>query len=94
MRNSVAKDCFIETLLSGFPVGVVDGRGGSVFAERGGVWDEGNRPETYYDSVGAELHADVNFFYGLTARVRMGYAKGLDDVIGDERFYITLGASF
>lgn len=67
---------------------------GSIFAESGGVWDEGHRPETYYDSVGAELHADVNLFYGLTTKLRMGYAKGLDEDIGDERFYFSLGSSF
>ena len=75
------------------PVGLMQ-LSGSLFAESGGVWDEGNQPETYYDSVGAELHADVNLFYGITTKMRLGYAKGLDELIGDERVYFSLGASF
>ncbi|MCW8955400.1 MAG: hypothetical protein OQL09_00830, partial [Gammaproteobacteria bacterium] len=72
------------------PIGLMQ-LSGSVFAESGGVWDDGNQPETFYNSIGAELHADVNLFYGLTTKLRMGYAKGLDKLIGDDRFYFSLG---
>ena len=75
------------------PLGLMQ-MSGTLFVESGGVWDDGSQPETYYDSVGAELHMDVNLFYGLTTKMRMGYARGLDDIIGDERFYFSLGASF
>ncbi|MFW2372251.1 MAG: hypothetical protein ACN4GM_03955 [Gammaproteobacteria bacterium] len=75
------------------PIGLMQ-MSGTLFAETGGVWDEASQPQTYYDSVGAELHADVNLFYGITTKMRLGYAKGLDEDIGDERFYFSLGASF
>lgn len=74
------------------PLGLVQWSG-SVFAETAAAYD-GRSADTYYSGVGVELHADINLFYGLTSRMRLGYARGLDENIGDERMYFMLGASF
>ncbi|MCW8854366.1 MAG: hypothetical protein OQK72_06665 [Gammaproteobacteria bacterium] len=75
------------------PVGLVQWSG-SVFMDTGAAWDNGNSPNNYYSSAGFEVHADVNLFYRLTTRMRLGFASGLDDVIGEDRVYFSLGASF
>lgn len=73
------------------PVGLMQ-LSGSVFTDRGMAWqDTAGDP---YTSYGAELHADANLFYGITFRMRLGYARGTDDILGDERVYLTLGSSF
>lgn len=75
------------------PVGLIQ-YSGSVFVDTGGVWQTGGSPDKYYTGVGIEFHADVNFFYGINLRARLGIATGLDDLIGDDRAYISLGTSF
>lgn len=74
------------------PVGLIQWSGG-LFAETGAAYDASSADE-YYSSVGAELQADVNLFYGLTSRMRLGYARGLDENIGEDRVYFELGSSF
>jgi len=74
------------------PVGIIQWSG-SVFAETGAAYNNAS-PEQYYSSVGAELQADINLFYGITSRMRLGLASGLDGVIGEERIYFILGTSF
>ncbi|MDH5765537.1 MAG: hypothetical protein OEZ38_05920 [Gammaproteobacteria bacterium] len=75
------------------PVGLIQWSG-SVFMETGAAWDIGQTPDTYYSSVGIELHADVNLFYRLNTHMRLGYASGLDDILGEDRVYFSLGGSF
>ncbi len=65
----------------------------SFFTETGSAYFD-NADRRYYSSAGAELEADVNLFYGLTTRMRFGYAKGLDEQLGEDRWYFNLGASF
>lgn len=74
------------------PVGVIQWSG-SVFTETGAAYND-TSPEQYYTSVGVELQADINLFYGITSRMRLGLASGLDSEIGEERIYFILGASF
>jgi len=75
------------------PVGLAQ-YSGSLFADSGATWQAGSSPDKYYTGIGAELHADVSLFYGLNIRMRLGVAKGLDNIIGDSRAYFSLGASF
>jgi len=75
------------------PVGLIQ-YSGSVFVDSGATWQTGHSPDKYYTGIGMELHADVNLFYGLNLRMRLGVATGLDEVIGDEQAYFSLGASF
>lgn len=82
----------LETGIMSPPLGLVQWSG-SVFAETAAAYD-GRSADTYYSGAGIELHADINLFYGLTSRMRLGYARGLDEDIGDERMYFMLGASF
>jgi len=74
------------------PVGVIQWSG-SIFVESGAAY-ESSSPDVYYSSAGLELQADVNLFYGLTTRMRLGFASGFDNDIGEERVYFNLGASF
>ena len=74
------------------PVGLIQWSG-SVFAETGDAY-EGTSVDEYYSSAGFELQGDVNLFYGITSRMRLGIASGFNDVIGEQRIYFDLGASF
>jgi Tol biopolymer transport system component len=73
------------------PVGLMQWFG-NVFAEVGSAYR--SSPETYYSSAGFELNADINVFYNVTLRTRLGYGHGFDDEIGDDRVYVKLGGSF
>jgi len=82
----------IERGLMSPPVGIIQWSG-SVFVESGAAY-QSTSPDQYYSSAGLELQADVNLFYGLTTRMRLGYASGFDSDIGEDRIYFNLGASF
>ncbi len=73
------------------PVGLMQWFG-SVFTEVGSAYQDS--PDTYYSSVGAELKADVNLFYAVTLRLRLGYAYGFDSDIGGDRLYLSAGSQF
>jgi len=74
------------------PLGIIQWSG-SVFAESGAAYTD-SKPEEYYSSVGFELQGDINLFYGITSRMVLGFANGLDKNIGENRVYFNLGASF
>jgi len=65
---------------------------GSVFVDTGTAY-QNNPPQQFYTGAGFEINADLNVFYGIPVRTRIGYAHGFDD-IGDDRVYLELGASF
>lgn len=73
------------------PVGLMQWFG-TVFAETGSAYFDS--PDRYYTGAGAEIDADVNIFYSATLRVRLGYAHGFDDDIGEDLFYLRIGSSF
>lgn len=83
----------VERGLMAPPIGLLQWSG-SLFTESGAAWDEGGSPDQYYSSVGMELNNDINIFYGINLRLRLGYAHGLDDKLGEDRFYLSLGSSF
>jgi len=82
----------IERGLMSPPVGIIQWSG-SVFVEAGAAYNSSS-PNQYYSSAGAELQADINLFYGLTSRMRLGFANGFDSEIGEGRVYFSLGSSF
>jgi len=65
---------------------------GSVFAETGSAYQ--SSPGKYYSSLGIEVDADLNIFYGATLRTSLGYAHGFDGDIGDDQIYLRVGSSF
>jgi hypothetical protein len=73
------------------PVGIMQWFG-SVFAETGTAYRDS--PDTYYSSAGIEITADINVFYNLLLRTRVGYAHGFDREIGEDRLYLKIGSSF
>ena len=73
------------------PVGIMQWFGG-IFAETGSAYI--NSPDTYYSSAGIEVTADINVFYNLLLRTRVGYAHGFDSDIGEDRLYLKVGSSF
>ena len=75
------------------PVGVIQWAG-SAFIDTGASWNDGGTPDEYYTGVGVELHGDLSLFYGLNLKLRLGLASGLDDQLGDDRAYLSLGAAF
>jgi len=82
----------LETGWMAPPLGIIQWSG-SVFADVGAAYN-GASPESYYTSVGLELQADINLFYGLNSRMVLGFANGLDEQIGEKRVYFRLGSSF
>jgi hypothetical protein len=66
---------------------------GAVFAETGAAYN-GSSPDRYYSSAGLELTADLNLFYLVPVRARLGIAQGFDQAIGETRVYLSLGSSF
>ncbi|HFC53670.1 MAG TPA: hypothetical protein ENJ43_04485 [Gammaproteobacteria bacterium] len=66
---------------------------GRLFVDSGAAWQRGNSPDAWFTGAGAELLSDVNLFYFLDLRLRIGYAHGFDAGGGD-RLYIALGSSF
>lgn len=83
----------VERGLMAPPVGVIQWAG-SIFADTGATWNDGSSPDDYVTGVGVELHGDISLFYGLNLKMRLGYASGLDEQLGDERAYFSLGAAF
>ncbi len=82
----------VERSLMSPPIGIVQWSG-NIFTEAGAAYEE-NSADKYYTSVGAELQGDINLFYGITSRMRLGYAHGFDNEIGEDRVYFSLGSSF
>ncbi|WP_038250706.1 BamA/TamA family outer membrane protein [Ghiorsea bivora] len=74
------------------PIGI-DSVFGQVFFDAARVGNDLNAAKTY-SGIGAELGGDMVLFYSLPARLQLGYAKGLDDVIGGNQVYFRLGSSF
>jgi hypothetical protein len=83
----------VERGLMAPPVGIIQWAG-SAFIDSGATWTEGDSPDEYLTGVGLELHADVSLFYGLNMKMRLGVASGLDQRLGEERAYFSLGAAF
>jgi hypothetical protein len=74
------------------PIGLLD-ISGNLFAESGATWNEGSEPEEYRSAAGAEIHAEVNLFYALNLKLRLGFARGFDED-GDDQVYLTIGGAF
>jgi len=74
------------------PIGI-DSLFGQVFVDTARVGNNLNTAKTY-TGIGAELGGDMVVFYSLRFRMQLGYAKGLDDVIGGNQAYFRLGSSF
>lgn len=81
----------IENGIMAPPIGLMQWFG-NIFVETGSAYNDS--PETYYSSAGLEVTADINVFYGLVLRTRLGYAHGFDKNIGEDRVYLKIGSSF
>lgn len=66
---------------------------GAVFVDSGAAYNQAS-PDKYYTGAGVEINADLNLFYWIPLRARLGYAHGFDSEIGDNRVYLSVGASF
>ena len=75
------------------PLGLIQASG-RLFVDSGAAWNEGSKTGKYFKGVGAELMLEVNGFYGLSINWRLGYARGLDEQLGDELIYLSLGGAF
>jgi len=68
---------------------------GTVFYDTGGVWsDTESKPSNYYDGVGFELNTELDLLYDFRLNVVLGFASGLDDVIGRDKVYLRIGSQF
>jgi len=63
------------------------------FYEGGSAYDSGE-DNPYYTSTGLEWHLELKLLYALSVPVRIGYAQGLDDLLGKKKSYITMGFVF
>ena len=75
------------------PVGLIQ-TSGRLFMDLGAAWNDGTQTGKYFKGVGGELIMEVNWFYGLSSRWRLGYARGLDEQLGDGLIYLSLGGAF
>jgi Tol biopolymer transport system component len=66
---------------------------GAVFVDSGAAYND-DSPDEYFTGAGVEINADLNVFYMVPIRARLGYAHGFDENIGDDRVYLQVGASF
>lgn len=82
----------IEKGLMSPPIGI-DKFFGQVFVDVGRAGNDLNAAQTY-TGVGLELGGDIILFYNLLLRMQLGYAKGLDEVLGGNQAYFRLGSSF
>ncbi len=64
-----------------------------VFIENAAAW-QGSSPQRTFSSAGFELHLDVNALYFDDFRLRLGYAHGFDDVLGEDQLYLAIGGGF
>jgi len=78
-----------ERAFTRFPLGTRQ-FSGRVYTQSGAVWDFGDNPDLSRRNVGAELVADMNIFYRLNFRLRLGVAQGQDEG-GDTQAYLLLG---
>jgi len=66
---------------------------GKVFYSVGDAWYDDIESADYVESAGVEIHASVVFGYIIPIDVKLGYAKGFND-IGQEELYLQLGIAF
>ncbi len=66
---------------------------GAFFVDSGAAYDQ-DSADRYFTGAGLEINADLNLFYMVPVRARLGYAHGFDNNIGDDRLYLSVGASF
>jgi hypothetical protein len=67
---------------------------GTLFYDAGGVWNTGSGPDHYYTGAGFELDADLDVFYNVRLRTSLGFAKGLDNTLGENKVYLRIGSQF
>lgn len=67
---------------------------GTLFYDIGGVWNNGSGPQQYYRGVGFELNADLDVFYNIRLHTSLGFAKGLDNTLGEKKVYLRIGTEF
>ncbi|MCO7226521.1 hypothetical protein [Pleionea sp. CnH1-48] len=73
------------------PIGIEE-LSASVFYDRGRVF--GGAGDNTFSSAGVELHAQLRLFYFLPITLRLGYADGHDDQLGQQETYLSFGTSF
>ena len=66
---------------------------GTLFTESGAAWSGDAADAKYHGSYGVELSADTTLFYNMGLNLTLGYAKG-EEAIGEEQFYLRIGAGF
>ena len=65
----------------------------NVFIENGSAWRKGSKAD-YLSAVGFEINSELVIGYGLALPINLGYAYGLDDVLGGNRAYVRIGYAF
>lgn len=66
---------------------------GALFTESGAAWSGDAADARFHSSYGIELGADTTLFYNMGLNLTLGYAKG-EEAIGEEQFYLRIGAGF
>ena len=75
------------------PIGITKLHG-KLFYSVGDAWYDDIESAEYYESAGVEITANMYFGYFIPLIVKAGFAKGFDDDLGEEEFYLQLGLSF
>jgi Tol biopolymer transport system component len=75
------------------PIGITKLHG-KVFYSLGDAWYDDVESADYYESAGIEINANMFFGYFIPLNIRAGFAKGFDDRLGEEEYYLQLGLAF
>lgn len=74
------------------PIGIGD-VSGSLFVDAGSAWQQGADPD-WLVGTGVELMVELIVAYGGVIPARFGYARGWDDALGDDHFYLRMGMAW
>lgn len=67
----------------------------TLFYDIGGVWnDDRSSPADHFAGTGVEINTDVDLFYNLRLNLAFGFATGLDNTLGEDKFYVRIGSQF
>lgn len=66
---------------------------GKGFYDIGAAWSKGSGDKEYYAGIGTEATFALVIGYRIPLDVTIGFARGLDDDIGEDQVYVTVGGT-
>jgi hypothetical protein len=67
---------------------------GKVFYDTGEAWRDSFQSSDLLHGAGLEVNTEVVIGYAIPLNLRVGYAHGFDDVLGEDQAYLSVGGTF